>query len=157
LHRETDRESRRRGCAGNRIRSDDPGGGKERKGMQGDGIRAEMAGWLARTRFGREAMEEKTDLSLLRARPTARVRLGLGLIGFSYVIGWPAVGLLAWIAYHLGEPLIVAIGGPATYGLSNLVFWVGSWLAGARYVRILLRWATRKVIEKIAGAPLDLS
>jgi hypothetical protein len=131
-------------------------GGGEHKGMPGDGIRAEMAGWLARTRFGREAMEERVDLSVLRTRPTARVRMGLGLVGLSYVIGWPAVGLLAWIAYRLGEPLIVAIGGPVTYGLSNLVFWIGSWLAGAQYVRILLRWVTRKVIEKIAGAPPDL-
>jgi hypothetical protein len=134
-----------------------PARDREDKEMPGDGIRAEMAGWLARTRFGREAMEEKTDLSLLRVRPTARFRLGLVLIGFSYVIGWPAVGLLAWIAYHLGEPLILAIGGPVMYGLSNLVFWVGSWLAGARYVGIFLRWATRKVIETIAGRPPSLS
>jgi hypothetical protein len=128
-----------------------PAGGKGRRGMPGDGIRAGIAGRLARTRFGRESMEEKADLSLLRAKPTPRVLLGLWLVGFSYIIGWPAVGLLAAIAYVLREPLIVAIGGPVIYGLSNLVFWVGSWLAGARYVRVLLRWATRKVIEKIGG------
>jgi hypothetical protein len=119
--------------------------------MPGNGIRMKIAGRLARTRFGREALEEKADLSLLRAKPTPRIWLGLGLVGFSYVIGWPAVGLLAWIAYSLGEPLILAIGGPVTYGLSNLVFWAGTWLAGSRYIGILLRWFTGKVIEKIGG------
>jgi hypothetical protein len=119
--------------------------------MPGNGIRVNIAGRLARTRFGREAMVEKADPSLLRTKPTPRVWLGLGLIVFSYIIGWPAVGILAWIAYSLHEPLIVVIGGPVTYGLSHLVFWVGSWLAGARYARIFLRWVTRKVIEMMGG------
>jgi len=129
-----------------------PVGGEGLRGMPGDGIRANIAGRLARTRFGREAMQEKANLSLLRTRPTPRVRLGLGLVCVSYIIGWPAVGILAWIAYSLNEPLIVAVGGPVTYGLSHLVFMIGSWFAGARYVRIFLRWAAWKVIERIGGA-----
>jgi hypothetical protein len=112
-----------------------------------------MVAKFARLRFVREALAEEVDLSVLRVRPTPRVWLGLGLVGLSYVIGWPAVGLLGVIAYWLSEPLIVAIGGPVTYGLSHLVFLAGSWLAGAQYIGICLRWAARKVIEKLGGAP----
>jgi peptidoglycan/xylan/chitin deacetylase (PgdA/CDA1 family) len=106
---------------------------------------------LAVTRFVREALAEKADLKALRAKPTPRVWIGLGLVGFSYVIGWPAVGLLAGISYHLREPLIIVIGGPVTYGLSHLVFLAGSCLAGVHYVRIFLRWSTRRLVERLTG------
>jgi hypothetical protein len=75
----------------------------------------------------------------------------LVLIGISYVIGWPAVGLLALMACHMREPLVVVVGGPVTYGLSHLVLLVGSWLAGTRYAVIIFRWATRLVVEKLGG------
>jgi hypothetical protein len=114
-------------------------------------IRARIAARLTRVRFVREAMEEKADLSGLRAKPAVRAWVGLGLIGFSYLIGWPAVGLLAAISYRTGEPLIVAVGGPVTYGLSHLVFLAGFWLAGAPYAAVFLRWATRRVVEKMEG------
>jgi hypothetical protein len=124
--------------------------------MPEGGIRARIVARLARVRFVCEAMEEKADLSTLRAalreKPTPRGWVGLGLIGLSYLIGWPAVGLLAVIAYHLREPLVVAVGGPLIYGFSHLVFLAGSWLAGTRYAVIILRWATRRVVEKIGGA-----
>ncbi len=120
--------------------------------MPEGGIRARIVTRLARARFVREAMEGKADLSELRVKPTFRVWAGLGLVGFSYLIGWPAVGLLALISYQMHEPLIVAVGGPLVYGLSHLVFMAGSWLAGSRYAAILLRWATRRVIEKMEGA-----
>jgi hypothetical protein len=118
-------------------------------------IRARIVARMARVRFVREAIEAKVDLPMLRAafreKPTRRVWVGLGLVALSYIIGWPAVGLLALIAYHLREPLIVAVGGPITYGLSHLVFWVGSWFAGARYAVIILHWATWRVVEKLRG------
>lgn len=123
------------------------------KVMPGAGIRARIVTRLARTRFVREALEEKADLSALCAKLTPRVWVGLGLIGLSYIIGWPAIGLLAIIAYHLREPVIVAVGGPVTYGLSHLVFLAGSWLAGSHYASIFLRWTTRRFIEKMGGAP----
>ncbi len=118
--------------------------------MPGAGIRARIVTRLVQVRFVREALEEKTDLSSLRAKPTPRVWVGLGLIGFSYIIGWPAVGLLAVISYRLREPLIVVVGGPVAYGLSHLVFLAGSWFAGSYYAAIFLRWATRKVIENLS-------
>jgi peptidoglycan/xylan/chitin deacetylase (PgdA/CDA1 family) len=113
-------------------------------------VRERMVARLCRTRFAREALEGKADLSSLRAKPTPRVWAGLALIGFSYIIGWPAVGLLAWASYLLREPLIVAIGGPLTYGLSHLVFLAGSYLAGVHYANIFLRWAMRRLLERLA-------
>ncbi len=97
-------------------------------------------------------MAETTSLSALFAKPTPKVWAGLGLIGVSYVIGWPAVGLLALIAFHTGEPMILAIGGPLVYGLSHLVFIAGFYLAGSYYAPSFLRWATRKAIEKMGDA-----
>ena len=110
-----------------------------------------MAVLLGRIPFVRDSLSQQADLGALRARPTPRVWAGLGLIALSYTIGWPAVGLLAWISYHLREPLIVAIGGPVTYGLSHLVFWIGSYFAGGPYARILLCWATRRLLTRLTG------
>ena len=120
--------------------------------MPGNSIVKGMVARLAATRFVREALAEKADIKAMRAKPTPRVWIGLGLMVFSYIIGWPAVGLLAWISYHLREPLIVVVGGPATYGLSHLVFLAGFYLTGVHYAQILLRWATRRLVERLTGA-----
>jgi hypothetical protein len=106
---------------------------------------------IAGTDFVRAAMEERADLSAFRQRPSVRIIVGISAIGVSYIIGWPAVGLLGAISIYLNEPLIVMIGGPLTYGLSHLVFIVGMYLAGAQYARIFLRWATRVAMEKLIG------
>ena len=76
-------------------------------------------------------------------------------MGLSYIIGWPAVGLLALIAFHTGEPMILVIGGPLVYGLSHLVFIAGFYLAGSHYAPSFRRWATRKAIEKMGGCSSD--
>lgn len=119
--------------------------------MEGS-IRGRIADRLARVRFVREALEERADLSSLRGGPTPREWAGLGLVGLSYLIGWPAVGLLALIAYRMDEPLVLVAGGPAIYGFSHVVFWAGSWLAGARYAGVILRWAARRIVERLGGA-----
>lgn len=75
--------------------------------------------------------------------------IGLILIGFSYIIGWPAVAALSFLAVYFQEPLIVIIGGPVTYGLSHLVFLAGAWLSGAEHARILMRHATKLLFKKI--------
>ena len=106
---------------------------------------------IAGTDFVRAAMEERADLSAFRQRPSVRIIVGISAIGVSYIIGWPAVGLLGAISIYLNKPLIVMIGGPLTYGLSHLVFIVGMYLAGAQYARIFLRWATRVAMEKLIG------
>ena len=106
---------------------------------------------MAKTDFVRKAIEERADLSAFRERPTARIIFGISAMGFSYIIGWPAVSLLGVISIYLNKPLIVIIGGPLTYGLSHLVFILGMYLAGAKYTRIFLRWAVRITIEKFLG------
>jgi len=104
---------------------------------------------IGNTPFVRNAIAEKADLAAFKQKPSARILLGVFLIGFSYVIGWPAVGVLAALAIYLQEPLVAIIGGPLTYGLSHLVFLAGMYLAGAKYSAIFLRWATRVVMEKL--------
>jgi hypothetical protein len=106
---------------------------------------------IARTPYARSAVEEKADLAAFREKPTARILLGVFLIGFSYVIGWPAVSALAALAVYFREPLVAVIGGPLVYGLSHLVFMAGMYLAGAKYSAIFLRWATRMLVEKLGG------
>ena len=116
--------------------------------MMGGGIRARIISRLSRMHFVRAAMAERTTLAALRVKPTPRVWTGLGLIGLSYVIGWPAVGLLVLISFHMREPLVVAIGGPIVYVVSHLVFMAGFYLAGSLYASIFLRWAMCNAMEK---------
>jgi hypothetical protein len=104
---------------------------------------------IGNTPFVRNAIAEKADLTAFKQKPTARILLGVFLIGFSYIIGWPAVGALAGLAIYLQEPLVAIVGGPLTYGLSHLVFLAGMVLSGAKYSGIFLRWATRVVMEKL--------
>jgi len=104
---------------------------------------------LAQTDYVRKAIEEQADLSAFKQRPTPRIMLGIAAIIFSYIIGWPAVSLLATLAVYFDKPLLAVIGGPFTYGLSHLVFLLGMYLAGAKYTEIFFRWATRRAMEKL--------
>ncbi|MEZ4525889.1 MAG: hypothetical protein R2941_08225 [Desulfobacterales bacterium] len=99
--------------------------------------------------FVQSALAEQTDLSAFRERPTGRILFGLFLIGFSYVIGWPAVSALGALSVYAEEPMILIIGGPVTYGLSHLVFIAGMYFAGAKYTKIFLKWAARTAAEKL--------
>ncbi|MGV8081309.1 MAG: hypothetical protein AB2L22_14795 [Syntrophales bacterium] len=104
---------------------------------------------LARTGYVRDALEHPPDLREISRKPSPRVWAGLFLVGLSYIIGWPAVAAFGVLAAWFREPLIVAVGGPLTYGLSHLVFLAGAWLAGAQYVRLLMKHATRRMFEKL--------
>jgi hypothetical protein len=114
-----------------------------------------IAGRLAETAYVQRALAERQDIRSIRQKPTPKFYIGLFLILLSYVIGWPAVAVLGFIAFHLGNPLIVAVGGPITYGLSHLVFIIGAYLAGAEYITAIMLWATRAAFEKIIGCPED--
>ncbi len=110
---------------------------------------------LAKTAYVQKALAERQDIRSIRPKRTSRFFIGLFLILLSYVIGWPAVAVLGFLAYHLGEPLIAAVGGPITYGLSHLVFIIGAYMAGAEYVAAVMRWATCAAFEKIVGRSED--
>lgn len=104
--------------------------------------------WLAGTDFVQKAIADRADLSAFRQPPTPRILAGVFAIGFSYVIGWPAVAALGTLSIYFNKPLLVVIGGPVVYVLSHLVFLLGMYLAGADYTRIFLRWAVRVAVEK---------
>jgi hypothetical protein len=105
---------------------------------------------LSETKYIRGILEHPADLSEFRERPTPRLITGLILMGFSYLIGWPAVAALIFLAARLNEPLIAVIGCPATYGLSYVVFFAGAWLARApHYMEILARYALGALLRKL--------
>ncbi len=112
-------------------------------------MRSRVVRKIAATAYVRRALAEKADLSAFKKKPSARILLGVFLIGFSYVIGWPAVAALGALAVYFDQPLVALIGGPLTYGLSHLVFIAGMALSGAEYSAIFLRWATRVLMEKL--------
>lgn len=120
-------------------------------------MRGKFAQRLAGMKSVRSILEEPADLSEFRERPTPRLIAGLFLMGFSYVLGWPAVAAFGMLAVYRQEPLIAIIGGPTTYGLSCVVFLVGAWLSRApHYLDILSRYALGKLFRKLLGrsAPL---
>jgi len=106
---------------------------------------------IAETEYVRGVLEEKADLSAFKKKPSLRILLGISTVGFSYIIGWPAISALGALSVYLNEPLLLAIGGPLLYGFSHLVFLLGMYLAGAQYTKIFLRWATRIAMEKLTN------
>lgn len=104
---------------------------------------------LAETEYVRSAIHDKADLSAFREKPTIRTIAGVLVIGFSYVICWPAIGALGTLAIYQDKPLLIVIGGPVLYGLSHLIFLLGMYLAGGKYTRIFLRWITRITVEML--------
>ena len=104
---------------------------------------------ISKLNYVRSAILEKADLSAFKEKPTAMVLLGVFAIGFSFVMGWPAITALGIISLKLHNPWIVAVGGPLTYGLSHLVFLLGMYLSGAKYSLIFLRWLTKISMKKL--------
>lgn len=104
---------------------------------------------LAQTKYVRKAVEDQADLSAFQEKPSVRVLLGISAIAISYLIGWPAISVLAPLSIHWGMPLLIAVGGPLLYGLSHLIFLLGMYLAGAKYSKIFLRWAARVAAERL--------
>ena len=113
-------------------------------------IRRKIAKYLTGRKYIIEILENPTDLSEFKERPTKRLITGLILIGLSYIIGWPAVAALSVLAAWSREPMIAVIGCPTTYGLSYLVFIVGAWLARApHYIGTLARYTIYSFLRKL--------
>lgn len=115
-------------------------------------VKRALGQWLARRTYVAQAIRDRADLSAFSSRPSMRVILGLVIIALSYLLGWPAVGLLAAVAALLEEPLWLTLGGPAIYGFSYLVFFVGLFLAGREYATAFARWAARMAVLRLLGA-----
>jgi peptidoglycan/xylan/chitin deacetylase (PgdA/CDA1 family) len=109
--------------------------------------------WLASTSVGLKALREKTDLSAFKERPSKRFVAGAWLMLFSYVLGWPMVGLFSLLAAYFQRPGLL-MGGPLCYGFSHLVFLAGMFLAGReslRYVEVFSLWSLRTLVERLVG------
>lgn len=74
--------------------------------------------------------------------------IGLSLILLSYVICWPAIGVLGAISLHMKEPLILTVGGPLMYGVSHLVFLIGVYFAGRDYALACLKRVKKFLKER---------
>jgi len=107
---------------------------------------------IEKTRFAQVAVEDRATLDELKQRPTIRTWFGIFFMAASYIIGWPAIALLGYVSIRVGNPWLLAVGGPALYGLSHLVFFLGMVLAGTQYTRPFLRWAARRAVEKWGAA-----
>lgn len=108
-----------------------------------------MVNKVSQTAYVRSAIEDQANLDCFKEKPTTRMIWGLVIIGISYTIGWPVIGLLGILAVYWSQPLLVAIGGPLVYGLSHLTFILGAWLAGADHAKAFFRWAIRVTILKL--------
>lgn len=105
---------------------------------------------LASIAYVKGAIEEQANLEAFKTRPSPRFLTGIGLILFSFVLGWPMVGLFTILAAYFQAPALL-LAGPASYGFSHLVWMFGMYLAGwssIKYIDILLRWSLRKAVER---------
>jgi hypothetical protein len=108
-----------------------------------------LANGIAKTKFASRAINDGADLSAFKEKPTARNFIGLFLMCCSYIIGWPAVGLIGALSIYWHEPLLIIIGGPLLLVIAHLVFLAGMCLAGGTYIMVFFRWATRVTLEKL--------
>ncbi len=104
--------------------------------------------YFAATAFVRDAIEQRADLAAFREKPSPAVLAGVFCIGFSFLLGWPAIAALGILSIKLQTPWVVLIGGPLAYGVSHLVFLLGMYLSGAVYSLIFCRWLTRITMER---------
>ena len=112
--------------------------------------------YLARTKYCKTAIEDRADLTAIREKPTPSMIAGIVMIGFSYVIGLPAVIAMGVIAVWMKKPLVAVIGGPLIYAISTIIFIIGIKMVGKTYFHILSRWMVRVVLEKILGDDVRL-
>ncbi len=116
---------------------------------QGGGLWMFVVKKLASTAYVRKAIKEQVTLEAFKTRPTPKFLVGVGIVLFSYVLGWPMVGLFSFLAAYFKAPALL-VAGPVFYGFSHLVFLFGMYLAGRdciRYLDIALGWGLRKVVE----------
>lgn len=110
--------------------------------------RPRMARWLARTRFGQNALVQGEDLTVFKQKPSPRVLLGLVLMGLSFLLPWPGMALTAYFSLSRQEPWVLLAGSVAVFVVVHLIFIAGVFLAGGNYAMALLRWGAARFINK---------
>ena len=109
-----------------------------------------LARKLACTAYVRRAIEEQVTLDAFKLPPSPRFLFGIGLVLFSFVIGWPMVALFGFLSAYARAPALLLLGS-AFYVFSHLVWLFGTYLAGRdgmKYANMILRWGLRRIVEK---------
>jgi peptidoglycan/xylan/chitin deacetylase (PgdA/CDA1 family) len=120
-------------------------------------LRRFFAHVLASSAYVKGAIQERANLDAFKKRPSRRFLIGIGLVLFSYVLGWPMVGLFIVLAAYFQAPALLMVG-PAFYGLSHLIWVLGIYLAGwdsIKYAHMVLRWSLRKAVERNLNQELE--
>ncbi len=115
-----------------------------------DGFGGFLARKLASTAYVRRAMEKRVTLDACRTSSSPRFFFGVGLVLFSFVLGWPMVALFGVLSAYSHAPVLLLLG-TAFYGFSHLVFMFGMYLAGPnciKYADVVLSWILRKAVER---------
>jgi peptidoglycan-N-acetylglucosamine deacetylase len=115
-----------------------------------DGFWGFLARKLASTAYVKRAMEKRVTLDACRTSSSPRFFIGVGLVLFSFVLGWPMVALFGFLSAYSHTPVLLLLG-TAFYGFSHLVFMFGMYLAGPnciKYADLVLSWILRKVVER---------
>ena len=110
-----------------------------------------LARKLASSAYVRRAVEKGVTLDALKTSPSPKFFFGVSLVLFSYVLGWPMVGLFSVLSVYFQAPALLMLG-PAFYGFSHLVWMFGMYLAGRdciKYADIMLSWSLRKAVERV--------
>lgn len=108
-----------------------------------------IAQGMAKTKFASKAINENADLDIFKEKPSGKVFWGIFLMGISYIIGWPMIGLFGALSLYWSEPLMIIVGGPILFGVAHLAFLAGLYLAGGKYIMPFIRWATRVTLKKL--------
>jgi peptidoglycan/xylan/chitin deacetylase (PgdA/CDA1 family) len=116
-----------------------------------------LAQKLASTAYVRRAIEEQVALDTFKLPPSPRFLFGMGLVLFSFVLGWPMVALFTFLLAYSRAPALLLVGS-AFYLFSHLVWLFGTYLAGRdgiKYANIMLSWGLRKVVEKALNSEIE--
>jgi peptidoglycan/xylan/chitin deacetylase (PgdA/CDA1 family) len=109
-----------------------------------------LARKLASTAYVRRAIEKQVTLDTFKTPPSPRFLLGVSLVLFSFVLGWPMVALFSLLSAYSHAPALLILGS-AFYLFSHLVWLFGTYLAGRdciKYANMILSWGLRKAVEK---------
>jgi peptidoglycan/xylan/chitin deacetylase (PgdA/CDA1 family) len=106
---------------------------------------------LASTAYVRRAIEKQATLDACMTSPSPRFLFGVGMVLFSFVIGWPMVALFGVLSAYAHAPALLILGS-ACYGFSHLVWMFGMYLAGRnciKYADAVVSWILRKAVERV--------
>ena len=110
-----------------------------------------LARKLASTAYVRRAIKKQVTLDACMTSPSPRFLFGVGMVLFSFVIGWPMVALFGVLSAYSQTPALLILGA-AFYGFSHLVWMFGMYLAGRnciKYADAVVSWILRKAVERV--------